>query len=235
MTGESFAGDRGFVELAFRLEDDAYPAVRLSEALDGRAELLETVHPPATETVIAFFHVDADPFIDHDAATAAAVQVGTGDNGERLARLETEESVARTLAAEGVPLQTLVAADGTASFVATVPPGTDTRSVVERVQAEHPTSTLVRKRRRKIVAPFTTQSGLQAIVDDLLTERQAKALRLAFERGRFERPHQCTQADLANAMGVAPSTYSQHHHAALRKVLAALFDDDGTDDHADDD
>lgn len=51
-----------------------------------------------------------------------------------------------------------------------------------------------------------------------LSDRQYEALRVALEIGHYDQPRQATHEDVADRLGCAPSTASEH----LRKAEAAL-------------
>jgi len=61
-------------------------------------------------------------------------------------------------------------------------------------------------------------------VESALTDRQLTALRTAHASGFFEWPRESDGDDLAEAMGVVPSTYYQHLRTAEKKLVAAFFD-----------
>ncbi|MDW7538346.1 helix-turn-helix domain-containing protein [Haloferax volcanii] len=57
-----------------------------------------------------------------------------------------------------------------------------------------------------------------------LTDRQRESLEVAYRTGYFERPKRRSAAEVAEAIGVSRSTFTQHLRAAHRKVFAELFD-----------
>lgn len=221
------SNDGGFVEVEFRVADDAYPANRVSRELDCRLDLLDAVKTDAGDTT-AFFHVDgADPDAVLAEARAApkggAVSVVDRFDDECAVDIVLSRSLFGTLADEQVPLQSLVVRDGTARVLATVPPNRSPSDAISAVKERHPAATFVGKRGTGIAAPFVTRTAFQALVDERLTGRQSDALQYAFEYGYFERPRRTSQQALADRMGISPSTFSQHLHAALRKLLTTLF------------
>ncbi|PSQ16437.1 hypothetical protein BRD00_10620 [Halobacteriales archaeon QS_8_69_26] len=52
-----------------------------------------------------------------------------------------------------------------------------------------------------------------------LTDRQREALETAVEMGYFEYPREANASEVAEAMGIGPSTLIEHLTAAQRKVL----------------
>ena len=72
--------------------------------------------------------------------------------------------------------------------------------------------------------PRETARGFRESVRDQLTERQLTALQKAYVGGFFEWPRAVDGQQLADSMGVVPSTFHQHLQAAERKVFTALFE-----------
>ncbi|MGM0717196.1 MAG: response regulator [Halobacteriota archaeon] len=56
-----------------------------------------------------------------------------------------------------------------------------------------------------------------------LTEKQAAALRAAYHHGYYERPRKSSAAEIADALGVAHSTYLQHLRTAQQKVFSSIY------------
>lgn len=223
-----------FVELEFSFADDAYPAVRISQTLDCRLDLLDALQT-ADGTTAAFFHVEgADP----DAVVEEGRASTFGEDVSMVSRFDDEcaveivlsRSLFATFANAKVPIQSLVVRDGVARILATVPPNRTATDVTERVTSQHPSVEFVSKRRNGISTPFLTRTAFQTIVGQRLTERQLEALKSAFEHGYFERPRRTTQEELADRMGISPSTFGQHLHSSLLKLLSTLFTDGVTRD-----
>ena len=58
--------------------------------------------------------------------------------------------------------------------------------------------------------------------EDVLTERQLEVLDAALAVGYYEEPREGTQADVADAVGLAPATVGEHLRRIEGKVLRAL-------------
>lgn len=58
---------------------------------------------------------------------------------------------------------------------------------------------------------------------DALTDRQREILRTGFELGYFEIPREATTADVADELGLDPSTAGEHLQRAERNLVSALF------------
>lgn len=58
-----------------------------------------------------------------------------------------------------------------------------------------------------------------------LSERQRAALLTAFDLGYYEQPRQATHEDVADRLGCAPNTATEHLQKAESKLVAAALDD----------
>lgn len=57
-----------------------------------------------------------------------------------------------------------------------------------------------------------------------LTDRQLEVLRTALEMGYFERPRRANASEVADALDINPSTFSEHLAAAQRKLLGDVLE-----------
>lgn len=57
-----------------------------------------------------------------------------------------------------------------------------------------------------------------------LTERQREVLTTAHEMGYFEYPRDANASEVADELGIQPSTFAEHLAAAQRKLLEELFE-----------
>ncbi|MFB6157278.1 MAG: bacterio-opsin activator domain-containing protein [Haloferacaceae archaeon] len=70
-----------------------------------------------------------------------------------------------------------------------------------------------------------TPQGFREELRNRLTERQLTALKKAHAGGYFEWPRRAEGEQLAESMGIVPSTYHQHLQAAKRKLVEAFFEE----------
>ena len=61
-------------------------------------------------------------------------------------------------------------------------------------------------------------------VFDSLTEKQRRALEVAFYNGYFERPREHDTTEVASKLGITRQTMTQHLRAGQQKVFERLFD-----------
>ncbi|UWG47646.1 Signal transduction regulator [Halanaeroarchaeum sp. HSR-CO] len=73
--------------------------------------------------------------------------------------------------------------------------------------------------------PVQTDRGFREKLRARLTERQLTALRRAYVSGFFEWPRRADGEQLADSMGIVPSTYHQHLQAAKRKLVDEFFEE----------
>lgn len=80
--------------------------------------------------------------------------------------------------------------------------------------------------RRLVRSPGPEESEDPVYVDrGKLTTRQLEVLRTAYRMGYFERPRRANGTEVAGALGVDPSTFSEHLASAERKLLADVLED----------
>jgi predicted DNA binding protein len=97
---------------------------------------------------------------------------------------------------------------------------TTLRVIVEQLRDESGTVTL--RCLRRSAAP---EDGNDLIVLDRgrLTERQRKVLRTAHRMGYFDYPKEANASEVAAALDVSHTTFTEHLGAAQRKLMDALF------------
>jgi len=72
-----------------------------------------------------------------------------------------------------------------------------------------------------------TDDGDVVFVDrSRLTDRQREVLETAYEMGYFEHPRATNATEVADALDVSLSTFTEHLATAQSKVLAAIVDPD---------
>ena len=215
-------------QLTFQLDDADDPLVGLSAALDCTVELRRAARDGDGDHVEYVSLEGCDP----DAVTAYLDGREGIDVCQRLCTYEDrclyrlvfdEPSVVTTLADYGAAVTELSTVGGTGRLVAEVSRGNDIRSVVEAVQSAYPDLTLVAQREQERNA--ATDAEFRATLEAALTDRQLEAAQTAYFAGFFEWPRESSGEDVATAMDISQSTFTQHLRAAERKLFAALFDD----------
>lgn len=119
------------------------------------------------------------------------------------------------------PIDRYVADAGTLRLVFHAPDFERLQSIVGELRERFPDVDI----QRLIRAPTEGASRDTVFVDrGRLTDRQFEILRLAFERGYFDRPRGANATDLAEELDISPSTVTEHLHTAQRKLLDEVFE-----------
>lgn len=149
------------------------------------------------------------------------------DGGTDEVRFEltlSPPSAISVIASYGGRIDSVHIEDADFDMVVHVSTGTDIRTLVEAVRDGYPDARVVAQRRRT-----RTNRGL----DDTgqfagLTERQLAVLEAAYYAGFFESPRASTGEELADSLGISPSTFHQHVRLGERKLVRALFEGEAT-------
>jgi len=215
------------VAVEFRIRDATYPFVGVSESEACQIELAKML--PRPEGYAEVFNVSGT-----DAARIQALEseyetldvslLAEYDRGGLFEFLVSGDCPAYDLAEHGALPQTVRGVDGTGQIVAEIPPEYDSSTVVERFLAAYPSADLVTKHERESVTPLFTRSAFRQVLHTCLTDRQREVVETAYEAGYYEWPRECTGKDVAADLDITSATFSEHIHAAERKLLTVLFD-----------
>lgn len=222
------SGARSVVDVTFRLTDDRYPFVRMSEAESCRFELIRLL-PRGDGRYVEFFSVKgADPTVVRERAESTVVaetRLLASGNGTGLVEFEvTDGCPAVGLATQDAIPKTVTSEEGVGRIEAAIVPPPDPSNVVRQFQEEHPDATLVEISEAERPVPLFTGSELALTLEERLTDRQLEVLKAAYERGYYERPRAVTGEELAEELGITVATFSQHIRVAERRLLAILFE-----------
>jgi len=137
----------------------------------------------------------------------------------RFEREQRHGCVCDSIEQHGCPVSDLHARDGTlvVSFYAP-----DIETVQEIVNDLHGWCDELHVRQLTRAAEQTDHDFV--FVDrEQLTARQREVLETSFEMGYFDHPKRANAGDVAEALDIAPSTYSEHLAAAQRKLLENIL------------
>jgi len=116
------------------------------------------------------------------------------------------------------PIDRYYARDGDLEVVFHAPEFGELQTVVGELRDRFPDADI----QRLVRAPTEATARDTVFVDrGKLTDRQLEVLETAHERGYFERPRGANATELAEELGISPSTFTEHLLAAQSK----LFDD----------
>lgn len=95
------------------------------------------------------------------------------------------------------------------------------RATIQDLRDSVPSLSVQRLLRTATDAP----SGSAVLVDpDVLTDRQREVIETAHELGYFDHPKRVNAGEVATALDISTSTFSEHLAAAQRKLLDAVLD-----------
>ncbi|MFD1640650.1 bacterio-opsin activator domain-containing protein [Halohasta litorea] len=194
----------------------------------GTTLCFEGVVPQRGDHSLLYFSTDASPDgIEAAAADTPAVEsvrvVTTQPDATLFEATVSGPLLAETLVDCGA-IPTRIETDGNRQqVVVTIPQTTDVRTVIDRLQVEYPSTTVVSRRDRD--REILTQSTFRMQLLDRLTPRQQEALRAAYFARYFESPRGSTGTEVGESLGISQPTFNYHLRAALRTLLTTLFED----------
>lgn len=217
------------VEIELLLSDETVPTIAASDAESCRFELEEFI-PQADASHVEYYSVDADDpetvteMVDeHDAREAELLtrREATG----LLEVVVTDDSPAMTLAEYGALPRRVTVEDGEMTIAAEVPSSHDASEAISAVSETYDDARLLAQRQQSYFTPLFSHREFEAAVEAALTDRQREALEVAHEGGYYEWPRQVTCQALADELGVATPTYTEHLRTAEQKLIQLLFED----------
>ena len=149
------------------------------------------------------------------------------DGDEALVEFGFAEPTAVEVFAEyGGSVTAATAAGGAGTVTVDLPRSVDLRAVIDAFQTQFPESAVEAKQTSD--RPVETERSVRAEFVDRLTDRQRETLQVAYHAGYLDRPRESSGVELAETLGISPSTFHQHRQAGLRKLLASVFDSGGS-------
>ncbi|WP_440763832.1 helix-turn-helix domain-containing protein [Natronorubrum sp. DTA7] len=175
-------------------------------------------------TVVEEFGVDADsPAETVDANTQAELTSVQANDREEIYRFERESAAdcaCEVIERTGTPLSSVRAQDGALLLTFRTLELEEIADIVDGLRARFD-GVLV----EELTQDHEDDSSDRVIVDrDLLTTRQREILETAHELGYFEYPKGANATEVAEELGIARSTFTEHLAAAQTKVLDALLE-----------
>jgi DNA-binding transcriptional ArsR family regulator len=202
-----------------------------SGTLEGRVVFETAV--PLDDDVYLSFGTATDPAIEglRDYCDAIphweSLTVRDGDSAEE-SRFELRTSVApliKAVASIGGRLERAVVEDGDCTVTIHLSPTADVRQLTEAVKDVFPDARMIT--RRQVVHPADTPERVSHEIEEELTDRQQSALKAAYYAGFFEWPREATGEEIAESLGIAPPTLSQHLRKAEKKVFSSILSNGG--------
>lgn len=212
------------VELTLQTTMAETPLVRLARELDCEIEFEGLVPGTGGDTTV-FFTARG---VSQEELVAAGEQLLAIEDLQHVADRETgalfraqvtEESLPVQFLERGATIQSLRIDAGAATAVVELPETAVVREFVESLRGDLSDLDLLSRR----IRTQEPEASLQSTVLDRLTPRQQEVLQLAYRSGYFEMPRIQTGEELADVLGIVPSTFAKHIRSAERNVLDVVF------------
>jgi predicted DNA binding protein len=173
--------------------------------------------PDPEDEVTEEFTVTADRSPSQDGLATVARYDNSAVYQFRRAR--TEACVCERVEVFGRPVSDVHAAEGTLYLSFHAPDVETVQGIVEDLRERFDGVHL-----RKLTRAGDDGEGDLVFVDrSRLTERQREVLQTAYEMGYFDHPKGANAGEVADAVGISPSTFAEHVAAAQRKLLEAIL------------
>lgn len=214
-------------EIEFTIDESTYPFVYASERIDCRLDLAEIL-PRGDGEYAEFFTLSggSPSQVVELAESHESVDVQVLRESETGALFEfivSEDCPAVTLAELGALPQVVRGHCGNGRIVAEVPRQCDTEAIINAFLRRTPEADLAAKRQTDALTTPFNEVAFRRELCSRLTERQREVLEAAFDAGYYEWPRECSGEEVAAELEIASPTFSQHIHAAERKLVAMLF------------
>lgn len=216
------------VHVEFELADPSHSFIGLSKSGDCEIELEEML-PRGSGGYTGFYAVrDGDP--DQLLHRARAIEGGDArfidqtEDGGLLQLNVSDECPGMFFAERGAFPRQVRAVDGVGYITAEILPESNEHDVIGEFRSSYPAAKLLTHRQRSYHTPMFSLREFEQAIEDRLTERQKEVLQTAYEAGYYEWPRNVTGQEVAETLGIAPATFTQHLRAAEQKLVSLLLD-----------
>lgn len=212
-------GIRATVEFA---TPDICPIVECSATADTTIDRVTTsVCPAACTRCVTEFAIDVEYEPDRDHGSMRPVFSSGPTDRYRYRHDEGVDCPCECLGQFACPVDRYVAREGTLTLVFHAPDYEELREVVGAIRERFPGVDI----KRLVRSPTPERPRDDVLVDrGKLTARQLEVLETAHEMGYFERPRRSNATEVAAALDIDQSTFSEHLAAAESKLLADLLE-----------
>lgn len=194
---------------------------RIATATGDRVDRISksTAVPGPTGTVTEFLAGEIPDDVDVDATPVCSYGTATL---YRFAHDGDPDCPCECLGQFGCPVERYVAEDRDVTLVFHVMDFEQLQTVLGAFRDRFPEVDVT----RLLQSPGDDRSEAGVFVDrDRLTDRQLEVVRTAHEQGYFERPRRTNATELAEELGIARSTVTEHLRTAQRKLLEDVLED----------
>jgi hypothetical protein len=171
---------------------------------------------PVTEFQVDADHVPADLELD------PIFSYGRTHLFRRVHDGESDPCPCERIGAFGCPVERYVAREGTLTLAFHAADFEELQTVVGDLRERYPDVDI----RRLVRSPTSGHPEDTVFVDrGKLTERQLEVLTTAYDRGYFDRPRGANATELADELGIDPSTFAEHLRAAQSKLVGEVLEE----------
>ncbi|WP_236045093.1 bacterio-opsin activator domain-containing protein [Haloarcula nitratireducens] len=132
----------------------------------------------------------------------------------------TDASITTTVAEYGGAVTAMTAEDGFGTVRINLPRTVDVSRVIDALETT--VATIELQAKETVNRPVQTHNRFETAVTDQLTDKQRDVLETAYHAGFFEQPRNSTGEDIAESLGISPSTFHQHLRVGLRKLVGSI-------------
>lgn len=215
------------VQLEFRSRELARPFVAAAEG--SMSTTVERSVVLDDETLVQYYTVEGvrpEEFVEEMAEEPRVTKARLVSRHESTCTVEVRSSgptMAAALARHGGRITEIYVEDEHLRIRVEIPQSAEVRQVTAAVKEVYPDLELVSRRTVELESPPSPE--IRTTIEQQVTDRQLKALELAYHGGYFNWPRDTTGQELAETMDVSPSTFHQHLRTGEQKLLGTFFDD----------
>jgi len=216
------------VELSFRI-DNAEASLGVSEAFQASFDFESTLTLGDGEFLVYCIASDLDAEslellgVTEDVQYVEDVSVlGEDPNGLHLEVHFVDPPILSTIVDLGGYVSNVTITDGGTMVTVHIAAERDVSGAVDRITTANPGVEMLR--RHQTARPHRSLGGIIDTLPESLTDRQQAALEAAYFSGYFDWPREQSGPEVAETLGVSPSTFHQHLRKAERKLLDGVFE-----------
>lgn len=214
------------VRLDVEITDPSVPLAELTAALEEEASVrvLSTARHDDGQTQYLVetseVPVEALEAAARDARTFELASLTTTAEGVRFDVRSTVRTPEASVTAHGGTVGEITASEGTVNVRLAATDYATAGAITDELDGRFETVTVTALWNSDADVTRSTASPLAD-----LTDRQASVIRHAYFSGYFERPRVVSATELADTLGIARATMTQHLRAAQRKLLGAVLEE----------
>ncbi len=192
------------------------PLVELSKTTEATVDsVTANVCPTGDTDSVTEFSTDAVVEPDREAGITSVFSNGSTSR-YRLTHTDSVNCPCECLGQFECPIVRYLARDGTLTLVFYAMDYEQLREAVSDLRERFPGVDV----KRLVRSPVEERSADHVLVDrGKLTTRQLEVVETAYEMGYYERPRRANATEIAEALDINPSTFSDHLAAAETKIL----------------